>query len=199
MKVVGYVRVSTRKQAKEGHSIEYQIEEIKRFCEYKKLELVKIFKDEGVSAFKERKGFYKCLNYVFDDKADGVVVYELSRFGRSTIELLTTIEKLNTNGKRFYSIKENIDLTSKEGKLLLQLLSAIAEYERAVTLERIAAGREYAIKQGKKIGRPRKKIDWKQVEFYRNRGLSFNAIAKIINVTTPTLIKRYKERYGVEG
>jgi len=196
-KVVGYVRVSTLTQA-EGHSLEFQEEAIKKYCQLHNLKLVKLYRDEGVSALAKRPNFQKAFKRVLeDDEIKGIVVYDLTRFGRSTVELLTNIEMLKAKGKFLASIKENIDLSTKTGKLLFTVLAAIAEFERETIRERLRAGKEWAkihgTKSGKPMHRPKKPIDWQKVKELRRYGLSWTKIAKHVGVSPPTLISRAKE------
>jgi len=90
-KIVGYVRVSTKKQLK-GSSVEYQKEAIKKYCNAHDIELVKIYADKGISAYKNRPQFKAMIEHILkNDEWDGVVVYDLTRFGRSTEDLLFQI------------------------------------------------------------------------------------------------------------
>jgi len=196
--IVGYLRVSTIKQI-EGHSLKIQKESIENYCKLHKHNLVRIYEDKGISAFKDRPQFDKMMRRVLtDDNVHGIIVHSFTRFGRSTINLLNQIRDISDAGKTFISVKENIDLSDKTGKLLIVLLSAIAEYEIDIIKERMEAGKEYArihgTKSGKPMHRPRKTIDWEKVTYYRDRKLSWNTIAKLMGVTSPTLIKHAREK-----
>jgi len=191
-KVVGYVRVSTPKQTK-GHSIEYQKEAIKKYCKAYNLELVKIYKDEGLSAYKDRPDYERMLKRVYEENIQGIIVNDLTRFGRSTSDLLMQIKDLDSKGKKLISIKDNIDISTKNGRLMLGMLSLIADYEKETILERMEAGREIAKKEGTKFGRPKVNIDWELVKMLRP-DVSWTQIAKKVNVSCPTIIKRAKEK-----
>jgi len=137
-----------------------------------------------------------------DKTLDGVIVHDLTRFGRSTADLLFQINRLDGNGKLFISIKDNIDISTKTGKLLLGLLSVIADYERETIRERMDAGKEYAkvhgTRSGKPMNRPFAVIDWDKVMELRGYGLSWRKTAKQVGVSCTTLIKRAREEgyYG---
>ena len=196
-RLVGYTRVSTTKQTK-GYSIEYQKDSIERYCKVFDYDLIRIYKDEGLSAYKDRPAYENMLLKVFNDETiDGVIVDDLTRFGRSTIDLLVQIKRLSEAGKKFISIKDTIDISTKNGKLLLTMLSAIADYERETILERMEAGKERAklegTKSGKPMHRPKAEIDWDTVKDLRKVGLSWTKTAKQVGVSVPTLIKRAKE------
>lgn len=201
-KYVAYIRVSTKQQVS-GNSLSYQKEAIESYCKNNNFNLVKIYSDEGVSAYKERPSFKACINQIRTNSLiDGVIVYELSRFGRSTVELISLITEIDQLSKQFVSIKESIDISTKTGKLILTVLSAIADYERELIKERMTAGREYAEDHGTKSGlpchRPLKEIPWDSVMKWRKLNMSWTMIAKLLSndaenieysITHQTLIK----------
>ena len=196
-KVVGYARVSTQKQLK-GKSIEIQKDAIEKYCKAHDLELTRIYIDKGISAYKKRPKFEAMMKTIFTDNSIyGVVIHDLTRFGRSTSDLLYQINLINSKGKKFISIKDNIDISTKTGKLLLTLLSAIADYEKETIMERLTAGKEYAkihgTKSGKPMHRPFVDIDWDKVKELQGYGLSWRKTAKQIGVSAPTLIKRARD------
>lgn len=201
--VVGYVRVSTGIQIR-GFGLKVQKTEIEKFCKYKNYNLLKIYKDEGFSGVKHRPEFERMMKKVnSSQEIGGVVVYCLTRFGRSTEELLSNVRRLRENGKTFASTKESFDLSTKEGRLFFGFLAVIAEYERENIIERMAEGRAYAEEHGTKSGkpthRPKKIIDWKRIRELRGYGISWSRIAKELSfnpstkITRQTLIKRAKE------
>lgn len=209
--IIGYIRVSTIKQVK-GHSLDFQKDSIEKYCVLKNWALdKKLYEDDGISATVKRPEFEKALKRVMeDDDIDGIITYDLTRFGRDTIGLLSNIRLIENKGKEFVSIKENIDTTTKTGKLMLTLLSAIADFERETIRERLIAGREWAkihgTKSGKPMHRPKKNVDWEFVKEMRDIGLSWNKISKLWNkrsknkkerISVPTLIKRAGEE-GIE-
>jgi len=204
-KVIGYVRVSTLKQAKEGHSLDYQKESIVGYCAVpsRNLDLITpLYIDKGLSAYKERPKFDRMMERLLsEDDIKGVIVSDLTRFGRSTEDLLTQINLIDEKGKKFISVKDNIDLSTKTGRLILGVLALIADYERETILERMQAGKEWAkvhgTRSGKPMCRPKKEIDWERVKDLRKAGLSWNKTARQVGVSTPTLIKRAKEE-GLE-
>jgi len=196
--VLGYVRVSTKKQI-EGHSLAYQKQAIEKFCKFKDYNLIKIYEDKGISSYKDRKQHKKMMKRLLsDDSIDGVVVNDLTRFGRSTQDLLLQIHDIDKSNKKFISVKDNIDISTKTGRLMLKMLSAIADYEAETIRERMQAGREWAqehgTKSGKPIGRPKADIDWIKVKELRKHNISWNKTSDVVGVSTPTLIKRAKSK-----
>jgi putative DNA-invertase from lambdoid prophage Rac len=85
---------------------------------------------------------------------EGVIVWKLDRWARSSYELLTEITELHKKGIKFISLSDNVDLGTATGRLQFQILSAFAEFERSLIRERTIEGLERAKKQGKKLGRP---------------------------------------------
>ena len=199
-KYVGYIRVSTLTQAKKGHSLKYQQETIEKYCKTYNLTLIKpLYIDRGLSAVKKRPRFENMMQRVLNDNdINGVIVHDLTRFGRTTEELLTQIKLLDINNKKFISIQENIDISTKTGRMTLGFLSLIADFERETILERMAEGKEYARIHGTKSGlpmhRPKKPIDWAEVQRLRREGISWNRTARLVGVSTPTLINRAKNK-----
>lgn len=210
LNLVGYIRVSTLPQV-EGNSIDVQKDTLKRYCAANGHTIVKIYTDKGVSGVVKRPKFDNMIaNVVEDDEIDGVVCYDLTRFGRNTIDLLTNIKMLERANKKFISVKENIDTNSYTGQLVLQIFSAIAEFERNRIMERLTEGKEWAkihgTKSGKPMHRPKKNVNWELVKELRELGLSWNKIAQHWNktvktknekISVPTLIKRSGEE-GIE-
>ncbi|MBN2604174.1 MAG: recombinase family protein [Candidatus Thermoplasmatota archaeon] len=194
--------MSTVKQLNR-HSIDAQKEAISRYCNAHGYDLVHVYSDEGVSAYKERPEHKKMMEQVLNDEGvKGVVVSDLTRFGRNTEDLLHQIKSIDNIGKKFISINDNIDISTKTGRLLLGMLSLIADYERATILERMEMGKSYAkihgTKSGKPMHRPSKKIDWNRVKELRDLGMSWTKIAPNVGTTAPTLLKHARKK-GIIG
>jgi len=191
LRLIGYVRVSTARQ-REGYSLEAQREAIERYCQAHGHELVGI-EEESESAIKARPVFQRVKAQVLDGKADGLIVAKLDRLGRSVRDLANIAEELSQAGKQLISVGDNIDTSTSNGKLLFHILSAIAEYERELLIERTKAGRALAEKQGKICHRPRKEIDPKVLREMKAKGVSHRMMAKILDVSRATILKRLDE------
>lgn len=194
---IGYSRVSTLKQV-EGHSLNFQKEAILKTAEINQITIVKVYSDEGVSGVKFRPEFEKALKRVIEDpEIKGIMFYSVFRFGRSTEDIKHNLIKIKEAGKRFLSVKENIDLSNSQGRFMFNVLSDVAEFERDLIIERMQTGKEYArmhgTKSGKSMCRPRKTVDMELLKDRRTHGYSFNKIAKEVKVSLPTLIKIAKE------
>jgi resolvase len=138
---VGYVRVSTVEQ-----NAERQTRDLKENAGVEKVFLDKLSgKDTNRPALQEMLQFVR--------SGDCVVVSEFSRLARSTRDLLDIIQTLNDKGVSVVSRKEALDTSTPQGKLMLTLLAGIAEFERALMLQRQKEGIAIAKEQGKYKGR----------------------------------------------
>lgn len=141
--IVGYARVSTPDQ-----KISTQIELLKENgCE-------KIFSDVASGVRENRDGLNEMLSYL--RKGDVIMVYKTDRIFRSLKNMIVLIEKFNEKGVLFKSITEPaFDTTSANGKFIIQIFGAVAEFERNLISERTKAGLEGARKRKKLLGRPK--------------------------------------------
>jgi DNA invertase Pin-like site-specific DNA recombinase len=136
-KAIGYIRVSTDEQAKEGVSLENQEAKIRSYCDLKDLDLLEIVQDAGISAKNLRRpGAQKVIEMAQKKMVDAVVVYKLDRMFRSTVDALETTRRFDTWEVSFHSIAENLDTKSAMGKFFFTLTAALAEMEREIIGER---------------------------------------------------------------
>ncbi len=150
-----YARVSTKEQTNEN-----QIIRLKEYVQSKGYDY-EIF-TETQSSRKSRPIKNMVLQLLRKKVFDGVVVYKLDRWARSSTELLLEIEELISKGIEFHSYSENIDFNSAVGKLHFSILSAFAEFERELIRERTLEGLNRAKVNGKKLGRPKGSKDKKK-------------------------------------
>ncbi|WP_105200485.1 recombinase family protein [Pseudoalteromonas sp. T1lg10] len=124
-------------------------------------------------------------------KGDTLVVLKLDRLGRDNIDVQQTIQLLGDKGINVHSLDlPTRDLTTSEGKLMLRMFTAFAEFERDRIRERTIEGQTRAKAQGKKIGRPSKVSPEKVAEYRLERGLSISKTASALNISVPT-VKRH--------
>jgi site-specific DNA recombinase len=144
MNVLGYIRVSSNKQVNEGSSLLNQKNMIEDYCIRNKYELLDILNDEGVSGLKrDRNGLNDLMGKIKKDKVEMVVVYSLSRLGRRMKDVIEIIDYMNTNNVRFISLKENFDNNGIMGKLLLNIMGSVNEFEVGIMGERIRDVKRY--------------------------------------------------------
>jgi len=111
-----------------------------------------LFADKASGARDDRPGLQQALAYV--RPGDCLIVWKLDRLGRSLSHLLSIVTTLQAQGVAFRSLTEQMDTTTPQGAFLLSVFGALAQYERALTQERIRAGLEAARRRGTRGGRP---------------------------------------------
>jgi site-specific DNA recombinase len=138
MKAIGYVRVSTQKQAEEGVSLDAQRAKIEAWCLANDYELAGIHCDEGISGTKSnRDGLLAAMAEA--GKGTALIVYSLSRLTRSTKDLISFAEKIEKQGADLISLSEKIDTTTAAGKMVFRLMGVFNEFERDQISERTKA------------------------------------------------------------
>ena len=153
MKAIGYVRVSTEDQAREGVSLENQKTKIRAYCGLKELELVELVEDAGISAKNlNRPGVQRVLNMAHRKEVDAVIVYKLDRMFRSTVDALETTKLFDKWGISFHSIHETLDTQSAMGRFFFTLTAALAEMERGITGGRTRAAFRHKRANNEKTG-----------------------------------------------
>lgn len=153
-KAVGYVRVSTADQAKEGCSLEMQKQKIQEYAALKNLDLVEIKCDEGISAknIVGRPAFQSALKMVMSGDVDALVVWKLDRAFRSTKDALTVSERINKKKKVLHSITESLDTSTALGEFFFTILASLAQLERGLIGERTKAALDSKRSRGEKLG-----------------------------------------------
>lgn len=151
-----YLRVSTEMQV-DGYSLEAQKNCLKKFAEREELVIAGVYEDAGKSgkSIEGRPAFRRMLSDIESGVGiDYVMVYKLSRFGRNAADILNSLELLQTYDVNLICIEEGIDSSQTSGKLLISVLSAVAEIERENILEQTMNGRREKARQGKWNGGP---------------------------------------------
>lgn len=152
MRVIGYARVSTDDQAREGCSLSQQSERIEAYATARGFELVRIEVDAGVSAKSlERPALQRALAALRSSEAQGLVVVKLDRLTRSVRGLGELVDGVFKTASLF-SIGESIDTQSAGGRMVLNLLSTVSQWEREVIGERTAAALQHLKRQGRRTG-----------------------------------------------
>jgi site-specific DNA recombinase len=151
-RVIGYVRVSSEQQTDHGVSLQDQEEKIRQYCSLYELALVDIITDAGASAKTlQREGLQKALSMLETGQADGIVVVKLDRLTRNVANLGTLItEYFNTYA--LMSVSEQVDTRSASGRLVLNVLTSVAQWEREAIGERTSLALQYKKAQGERVG-----------------------------------------------
>lgn len=150
MKCVLYPRVSTEMQV-DGFSLDGQKNSLKRFADREEMTVVDIYEDAGKSgkSIEGRPAFKKMLSDIENGlQIDYILVYKLSRFGRNAADILNSLEFIQSYGINLICIEEGIDSSQTSGKLLISVLSAVAEIERENIIEQTMNGRKEKARQG---------------------------------------------------
>lgn len=147
-----------------------------------------VFADRASGARADRPGLQSCLDYL--QPGDTLVVWKLDRLGRSLSHLISLVEELSRRGIAFRSLTEALDTATPQGELLFNVFGALAQFERALIVERIMAGLEAAARRGRRGGRPRvidtEKLE--QIEIALKEGASKAAVCRTFGVKSSTLI-----------
>lgn len=149
-KCVLYPRVSTEMQV-DGFSLDGQKSNLRRFADREEMEIVNIYEDAGKSgkSIEGRPAFKQMLLDIENGlEIDYILVYKLSRFGRNAADILNSLEHIQAFGVNLICIEEGIDSSQTSGKLLISVLSAVAEIERENIIEQTMNGRKEKARQG---------------------------------------------------
>jgi putative DNA-invertase from lambdoid prophage Rac len=187
-----YMRVSTTDQ-----QCEVQARELRDYCQRRGWDIAEEYRDEGVSgAKKSRPGLDRLMKSAQSRHIDTIIVWKLDRFSRSVLHLNEQLAVLKSCGVRFLAVSQNIDTDSSNptSGLLLNILAAVAEFERELIRERTKSGVELARARGKVFGRPRKVFRRDEAVAMRNAGVSFRVIAKTLGVATTTVVNELQGR-----
>ena len=195
-----YCRVSTADQ-----SCERQERDLVSFAARAGYEMVGVFREIGSGAKLDRAERKRVMALAQDRRIDLVLVTELTRWGRSTIDLMQTLQALQTWGVSLIAQTGlTFDLVTPYGKIIASVMASLAEFERDLIRERIKSGLEAARARGKRLGRQpgqRPKVDRltpKVLELIA-AGYSYREVAREVRLsknTVASIVKRSKEQSG---
>jgi len=181
--LVGYARVSTQDQ-----NLELQHDALNAVhCE-------RIFEDKMSGAKATRPGLTDALTFM--RSGDTLVIWKLSRLGRTMKQLIETVQMLEERGIQLKSLHESIDTTTATGKLLFHMIAAFAQFERDNMIENTRAGLDAARARGKKGGRP-KKLDAKKIamakELRKDPNRTVKEICEVMGISRATFYNMTRE------
>jgi DNA invertase Pin-like site-specific DNA recombinase len=157
-----YARVSTKKIGKNGKTQDpaYQLSEMREYCKRQGWEVYREFVDRMSGKKANRPALDELMEAAKLRKFDVVLVWKIDRFGRSVRHLVNSVEQLRNWGVRFISMTQPIDTGDPvTANLIFNIFAAVAEFESAMTAERVSAAAQYLISKGKKWGRREIEID----------------------------------------
>lgn len=196
---VGYIRVSTEEQAKDGYSLQNQELVINKRCDYEGWELKEIFHDKGISgaSMDKREGIKELLEYVKSNKVDYLVMFKVSRLSRKISDVVAIADYLEKAGVKLIAIEDNIDTSTPIGKYFLVFGAVVAEMERENIITQVKGGMQQKAREGEwNGGKPpigydliekRLKINGAEAEIVKTvyneylKGNGYKAIALTLN------------------
>jgi site-specific DNA recombinase len=144
---IGYVRVSTEEQAKEGISIDAQSDKLRQYADLHDINLVDIIVDAGASAKSlKRPGLDRALATLQSGEADALLIYKLDRLTRSVVDLGRLIDEYFKQYE-LLSVMDDLNTSSANGRLVLNVLTSIAQWERETICERTTDALQYMKEQ----------------------------------------------------
>lgn len=182
-----YCRVSTEEQDNER-----QIRDLESFAERRGFEVVQIFQEQASGKSTDRLQRRLLIQLARQRKIDIILVTELTRWGRSTTDLLSTLQELNSYGVSLIAEKgDQMDLSTAQGKMIAGVLAVLAQFERDLISERTRSGLALAKAKGKQLGRPKgNKTDSKHrkaiLELHQ-AGFTYREIASKLKISKDTI------------
>ena len=184
-----YARVSTDRQ-----KVDMQLHELRQFAARSGWNIYKEYIDQNYSGGNtKRPAFTAMMDAARKRKFDLLLVWKLDRLSRSLKDLIVTLDELGSCGIDFVSYDNNLDTSTPTGKLVFQIVGAVAEFEKEIIRERVVAGLATARNKGKRLGRPPiSKYVYDQALQLRAAGSSYRNIGKVLDVDEGTIRKRLK-------
>lgn len=193
MRVAIYARVST----KDGRqTVKSQVLSLREYCDRMNWRVAEVYTDDHPSAVKvdDLPG----LKRMFDDAARGkferLVVFALDRFSRDGVEeTFKRIARLNESGVDFWSQTEELFRAGEFGKVMIALNAFSANFERQRLIDRVNMGLARARKEGKQLGRRKKRVTFVDIEKLQNEGLPMPEICQRLGVGRSTIYARLQK------
>ena len=201
-RVALYTRVSTASKSKEGDTVsfvqnpEVQEQPLRDMITQRGWELYRGYSDRASGAKERRTGLDALMADARRGLFDVVIVWRFDRFARSVKQLVLSLEEFRALRIDFVSHQEALDTSTPMGKAMFTIIAAMAELERSIIRERVAAGVEHArrngTRSGKPIGRPRAVFRTDLIRQLLENGLSWREIARKLGVSSTTVRRAYK-------
>jgi len=194
-----YARVSTV-----GQDTENQLIELRRYVQARGWNAVE-FVDRGISGAKgedKRPALKSLMDAARKKQVDAVLCWDFSRFARSMRHLVEALDLFRAWGIAFISLREGIDTTTANGRLMFGIFASLAEFERELIRERVLLGLAKARTIGKRLGRPRVPVDTEKAIELKARGLGIRAIARLLRTSKDKItlaLKAVPENNSFQG
>jgi len=191
--IVGYIRTSTTLQQ---NSIDTQIDTIEKYCDYKGIRSERYFTDFGISGKTcDRPQFNDLIDLIQNNEIDKVIITELSRLGRNLLETLEVVEIFKKHNVDLVVLKENISLKSPSGRMFLNILLTLSQFEREQCSNRVKSVLQHKkennqvygtipygkrLENGKLVDHEREIFMLKKIKTLKNRGKSYGQITMFL-------------------
>jgi len=176
-----YARCSTAEQ-----NVSMQVSELREYAERRGFQIVAEHVDIASGSLDSRPELNKVLILAKRRKIDVLLCWKIDRLGRSLKHLVNVIAELEAVGVAFVSLKDNLDFSTPAGRLMFNVIGAMAQFERDLIRERTLSGMAAARRRGARIGRPRVEVDSVKIRGLRSQGLSWDAIALQTGISRET-------------
>ena len=188
-KAVIYTRVSTNDQ-----SVSNQLKVLREIADKKGLNIVREISDEGISGAKgrdEREGFDELIKGAIRKEFDIILVWDVSRLGRSLQHLVSFLDDIHSAKCDLYIHQSGLDTSTASGKMMFQMIGVFSEFERSMIRERVIAGQQRAKAEGKHIGRKTNVNEGtlNAVKHLRENNVPIKRIAKNLKIGVGTVYK----------
>ncbi|MEW5748476.1 MAG: recombinase family protein [Candidatus Thermoplasmatota archaeon] len=194
LKVALYARVSTA----DGQTNENQLIRLREYAHARGWDVYSTYQDVASGADPNRPNLKRMMNDARARRFGLVLTTKIDRIARSSLNLKQIIGELEERGIKFECSDQPFSTNTPTGRLLVGILGEIAEFERALIVERTKAGLERVKSEGRSLGRPRKAIDMALARELRSQGLGYRKIAKRFGVSYVTARARLNKE-GVEA
>lgn len=193
LKTAVYLRVSTCDSRQNPDS---QLIPLQNYVQARGWTIYNIYSDQADGGREDRAALKQLFADAHKRLFDVVLVFRFDRFARSTKQLIQALEIFHCLGIDFVSYQENIETTTPSGKMMFTIISAFAEFEKAIIRERVMSGLQRAKAQGKKLGRP--KITGEEIKKIRKLvkdGMSLRETARALNISK-SAVQKYSREAG---
>ena len=185
-----YLRVSTKDQTTDNQRLE-----LERVATAKGWQIVTTYEDQGISVAKgrdKRPAYDLMLKDAVRSKFDVVMAWDVSRLGRSLVNLVQALDDLHANGVDLYLHQQALDTTTPSGKALFQMCGVFSEFEKSMISERVKSGLSRARHNGQELGRPKLSLTSKSVQQCISDGMTVRQAASHLGVSIGTVFNRIR-------
>src|SRR5438874_9641557 len=163
-----------------------QLVELREYAARRGWHVIGEYVDRASGIKESRPALNRLMTDARRRKFDMIAVWKIDRFGRSLKHLVNALAELEAVGVAFVSLRDNLDLSTPAGRLMFQIIAAMAEFERALIQERVRAGLRNARQRGKRLGRPRVYVNTFKIADLRAQGRSWAEITEETGVSKGT-------------